>query len=47
MHKHVVGFKSFFEDRHNVYILLELCANKVRYVLTFVLCCEALYALTR
>jgi hypothetical protein len=26
----VVGFKSFFEDRHNVYILLELCANKVR-----------------
>ena len=28
-HKHVVGFRGFFEDRHNVYILLELCANRV------------------
>ena len=28
-HKHVVGFYGFFEDRENVYILLELCSNKV------------------
>ena len=28
-HKYVVGFHSFFEDRDNVYILLELCSNQV------------------
>ena len=28
-HKYVVGFRGFFEDRHNVYILLELCAHRV------------------
>eukprot|EP00045_Choanoeca_perplexa_P010102 m.101003 g.101003 ORF g.101003 m.101003 type:complete len:648 (-) comp15153_c0_seq1:134-2077(-) len=27
-HKYVVGFHSFFEDRDNVYILLELCSNQ-------------------
>eukprot|EP00042_Codosiga_hollandica_P041887 m.378083 g.378083 ORF g.378083 m.378083 type:complete len:673 (+) comp56194_c0_seq6:68-2086(+) len=27
-HKHIVGFHGYFEDRHNVYILLELCSNK-------------------
>jgi len=29
-HRYVVGFESFFEDRHNVYIMLELCGNQVR-----------------
>lgn len=29
-HRFVVGFESFFEDRHNVYIMLEPCANQVR-----------------
>ena len=28
-HKHVVAFSSFFEDRDNVYILLELCRRRV------------------
>ena len=27
-HEHVVGFHRFFEDRENVYILLELCSNQ-------------------
>ncbi|CAN0574042.1 unnamed protein product, partial [Ectocarpus sp. 12 AP-2014] len=26
-HPRVVRFEMFFEDRENVYILLELCAN--------------------
>jgi serine/threonine protein kinase len=30
-HRYVVGFESFFEDRHNVYIMLELCGNQVRH----------------
>lgn len=28
-HPRVVRFEMFFEDRENVYILLELCANHV------------------
>lgn len=28
-HKHIVGFLSFFEDKVNVYIMLELCSNNV------------------
>lgn len=27
-HKNVVGFHSFFEDNHSVYIILELCSRK-------------------
>ncbi|XP_044726621.1 serine/threonine-protein kinase polo isoform X1 [Chrysoperla carnea] len=27
-HKHVVGFHGFFEDIHNVYIILELCRRR-------------------
>lgn len=27
-HKHVVGFRSFFEDEHHVYIILELCRRR-------------------
>eukprot|EP01138_Halocafeteria_seosinensis_P014851 gb/GECG01015161.1/.p1 GENE.gb/GECG01015161.1/~~gb/GECG01015161.1/.p1 ORF type:complete len:793 (+),score=103.22 gb/GECG01015161.1/:1-2379(+) len=27
-HQHIVGFESFFEDKHNVYIMLELCSNQ-------------------
>lgn len=26
-HQHIVGFNSFFEDKENVYIVLELCHN--------------------
>ena len=29
-HRFVVGFDSFFEDRTNVYIMLELCTSQVR-----------------
>ena len=29
-HPYIVGFDSFFEDRANVYIMLELCPNQVR-----------------
>ena len=32
-HAHIVGFDSFFEDKDNVYIVLELCANKVRRII--------------
>lgn len=28
-HKHIVGFHSFFEDKDNVYIILELCRRRV------------------
>lgn len=27
-HKHIVGFHSFFEDKDNVYIILELCRRR-------------------
>ncbi|GLV39196.1 polo [Carabus blaptoides fortunei] len=27
-HKHVVGFKGFFEDNFNIYIILELCRKR-------------------
>nr|BAB18588.1 polo-like kinase [Hemicentrotus pulcherrimus] len=27
-HRHVVGFHSFFEDKENVYVLLELCRRR-------------------
>lgn len=27
-HKHIVGFHGFFEDKDNVYILLELCRRR-------------------
>lgn len=27
-HEHIVAFKTFFEDRHNVYIMLEVCHCK-------------------
>lgn len=29
-HERVVRFLHYFEDRHNVYIILELCHNRVR-----------------
>lgn len=28
-HKHIVQFYSYFEDEHNVYIVLELCGRRV------------------
>ena len=28
-HQNVVGFFRFFEDSHNVYIILELCRRRV------------------
>ena len=28
-YKHVVGFVSYFEDSHYVYIILELCRKRV------------------
>ena len=28
-HKHIVGFTGFFEDKDNVYVLLELCRRRV------------------
>lgn len=28
-HPFIVGFETFFEDKANVYILLELCSNQV------------------
>ena len=28
-YKHVVGFHSYFEDTHYVYIILELCRKRV------------------
>ena len=31
-HKHVVGFHGYFEDKDNVYIILELCKRQVRLV---------------
>jgi polo-like kinase 1 len=27
-HENIVGFKHFFEDQHDIYILLELCENQ-------------------
>jgi serine/threonine protein kinase len=27
-HKNIVGFKHFFEDSDNIYIILELCEKK-------------------
>ena len=32
-HPSVVRFESFFEDDNNVYIILELCGNRVRFLL--------------
>ena len=31
-HKHVVQFYSFFEDKDNMFILLELCRRRVSIV---------------
>lgn len=28
-HKHIVGFRGFFEDADYIYILLELCRRRV------------------
>jgi polo-like kinase 1 len=28
-HKHVVQFEDVFEDKENVYIIMELCQNQV------------------
>lgn len=28
-HKHVVQFEDVFEDKENVYIIMELCSNQV------------------
>lgn len=28
-HRNVVGFYNFFDDKHNVYMLLELCKKRV------------------
>jgi serine/threonine protein kinase len=28
-HKHVVRFEDVFEDKENVYIIMELCSNQV------------------
>ena len=33
VHKHVVRFYRFFEDNENMYIILELCNRKVRFML--------------
>lgn len=33
-HKHIVGFRGFFEDADYIYILLELCRRRVRHMLT-------------
>ena len=30
-HRHIVEFIGFFEDEKNIYIILELCENKVRF----------------
>lgn len=30
-HKHIVGFRGFFEDADYIYILLELCRRRVSY----------------
>lgn len=29
-HRHVVQFYHYFEDRENIYILLEYCSRRVR-----------------
>lgn len=34
-HKHVVEFHSYFEDDENVYIVLENCPRKVRFLFSF------------
>jgi polo-like kinase 1 len=31
-HQHIVEFYSFFEDDNNVYIILELCRRRVRFL---------------
>lgn len=31
-HKHIVAFEKFFEDKNNVYILLECCKCKVLFM---------------
>lgn len=28
-HRHIVGFHGFFDDSHNIYIILELCRKRV------------------
>jgi len=28
-HRHIVGFHGFFDDAHNIYIILELCRKRV------------------
>jgi len=30
-HKHIVGFRGFFEDADYIYILLELCRRRVSF----------------
>ena len=30
-HKNIVGFHGFFDDSHNIYIILELCRKRVRH----------------
>ena len=30
-HRHIVNFEHYFEDKDNVYLVLELCHNKVRF----------------
>lgn len=32
-HKHIVRMDGFFEDADNVYILLELCPRRVRFLI--------------
>ena len=32
-YKHVVGFHSYFEDMHYVYIILELCNKRVSFLI--------------
>lgn len=34
-HKNVVGFHGFFDDSHNIYIILELCRKRVNKIFSF------------
>ena len=36
-HKHVVQFYSFFEDKDNMFILLELCRRRVSIIILWFL----------
>ena len=42
-HKHIVKFHGFFEDKENIYILLELCRRRVSTHVTLILPCLSTY----